>query len=116
MDKNVILERLMRGEDAEAIAKEFTDMLNEANREYAEKKEEVQMKEELQDIIDMFMDWLNKYYDIPFEKDVYADDVIELLDGLKGYVDALSAMKPMFDKTKANNYDEVLEFVKNMGW
>ena len=116
MDKNVILERLMRGEDAEAIAKEFTDMLNEANREYAEKKEEVQMKEELQDIIDMFMDWLNKYYDIPFEKDVRADEVIELLDGLKGYAAALSAMKPMFDKTKADNYDEVLEFVKNMGW
>ena len=38
MDKNVILERLMKGEDAEAIAKEFTDMLNEANKEYAEKK------------------------------------------------------------------------------
>ena len=116
MDKNVILERLMRGEDAEAIAKEFTDMLNEANREYTEKKEEVQMKEELQDIIDAFTEWLNMYYDIPFEREVRADEVIELIDGLKEYLNALSAMKPMLEKTKADNYDEVLEFVKNMGW
>jgi hypothetical protein len=116
MDKNVILERLMRGEDAEAIAKEFTDMLNEANREYTEKKEAVQMKEELQDIIDMFMEWLNRYYEIPSEREVRADEVIDLIDGLKGYLNALSAMKPMFEKTTADNYDEVLEFVKNMGW
>ena len=117
MDKNVILERLMRGEDAEAIAKEFTDMLNEANREYAEKKETVQMKEELQDIIDMFMEWLNRYYEIPSEKEVRADEVIELIDGLKGYLNALSAMKPMLEKTKADNYDEVLEeFLKGMKW
>ena len=117
MDKNVILERLMRGEDAEAIAKEFTDMLNEANKEYAEKKEKVQMKEELQDIIDMFMEWLNRYYEIPSEREVRADEVIDLIDGLKGYAAALSAMKPMLEKTKADNYDEVLEeFLKGMKW
>ena len=117
MDKNVILERLMRGEDAEAIAKEFTDMLNEANKEYAEKKEEVQMKEELQDIIDLFTEWLNKYYEIPCERELRADEVIDLIDGLKGYASALSAMKPMLEKTKADNYDEVLEeFLKGMKW
>ena len=117
MNKNDILDRLMRGEDAEAIAKEFTDMLNEANREYSEKKEEVQMKEELQNIIDMFMEWLNRYYDIPSEKDVCADDVIELLDGLKGYVDALSAMKPMFEKTTVAGHEQTIEdFIRNMGW
>jgi ClpP class serine protease len=117
MDKNVILERLMRGEDAEAIAKEFTDMLNEANREYAEKKEAVQMKEELQDIIDMFMEWLNRYYEIPSEREVCADEVIDLIDGLKEYAAALSAMQPILKKTTADNYDEVLEeFLKGMKW
>ena len=117
MDKNVILERLMRGEDAEAIAKEFTDMLNEANREYTEKKEAVQMKEELQDIIDMFTEWLNKYYEIPFKRELCANQVIEYIDGLKEYATALSAMKPMLEKTKADNYDEVLEeFLKGMKW
>lgn len=117
MDKNVILERLMRGEDAETIAKEFTDMLNEANREYSEKKEAVQMKEELQDIIDMFMEWLNRYYEIPSDKEVRADEVIELIDGLKGYAAALSTMKPMFEKTTAAGFDDTLEeFIKNMGW
>ena len=117
MDKNVILERLMRGEDAEAIAKEFTDMLNEANREYAEKKEAVQMKEELQDILDMFMEWLNRYYEIPSEREVRADEVIELIDGLKGYLNTLSAMKPMFEKTTAAGFDDTFEeFIKNMGW
>ena len=117
MDKNVILERLMRGEDAEAIAKEFTDMLNEANREYAEKKEEVQMKEELQDIIDAFIEWLNMYYDIPFEREVRADEVIDLIDGLKEYLNALSAMKPILEKTTAAGFDDTIEdFIKNMGW
>lgn len=118
MDKNVILERLMRGEDAEAIAKEFTDMLNEANKEYAEKKEEVQMKEELQDIIDMFMDWLDKYYEIPFERELRADQVIEYIDGLKEYAAVLSAMKPMLEKTRATTCsdDTIEEFIKNMGW
>ena len=117
MDKNVILERLMRGEDAEAIAKEFTDMLNEANREYAEKKEAVQMKEELQDIIDLFTEWLNKYYEIPCERELRADEVIDLIDGLNGYLNTLSAMKPMIEKTTAAGFDDTLEeFIKNMGW
>ena len=117
MNKNDILDRLMRGEDAEAIAKEFTDMLNEANREYSEKKEEVQMKEELQNIIDMFMEWLNRYYEIPFERELRADQVIDLIDELKEYVDTLSAMKPMFEKTMATCPDEKLEeFIKSMGW
>ena len=121
MDKNVILERLMKGENAEAIAKEFTDMLNEANKEYAEKKEEVQMKEELQDIIDMFVDWLNKYYEVPFKRELRADQVIDFIDSIKEYAAALSDLETLFAKTSASDPtfqpDKVLDdFLKSMKW
>ena len=117
MDKNTILERLMNGEDAQAIANEFADMLNAANKEYAEKREEVQMKEELQDILDMFVEWLDKYYEVPFERDLTADVVIEMLDSIKEYTDILSKMKPMLEKTTVSNPDKTLEdFLKVMKW
>jgi hypothetical protein len=118
MDKNVILERLMRGEDAEAIAKEFTDMLNEANKEYAEKKEEVQKKEELQGIIDLFIEWFNKYYEVPFDSSmVTADDVIEIIEGMEEMATAFTNMKPLLMKTSTTDPDKTIEnFLKNMKW
>lgn len=117
MDKKIIFDRLAKGEDPESIAKEFTDLLNEANKEYTKKKEEVQMMEELQDIIDMFIEWMCRYYNTTFNLDVRADQVIELIDGLKGYLNALSTVKPMLDKTTANDYDKIVEeFVKGMRW
>ena len=117
MNKNDILERLMKGEEAQTIADEFAKMLNEANKEYAEKREEVQMKEELQEILDMFVDWLDRFYEVPFERELTADVVIDVLDGIKEYTDILSKMKPMVDKTKAYNPDKTLEdFLKVMKW
>jgi hypothetical protein len=118
MIKNDILERLMKGEDAEAIAKEFTDMLNEANKEYAEKKEEVQKKEELQGIIDLFIEWFNKYYEVPFDRSmVTADDVIEIIEGMEEAATALANMKPFLMKTTTIDPDKTIEnFLKNMKW
>jgi hypothetical protein len=118
MIKNDILERLMKGEDAEAIAKEFTDMLNEANKEYAEKKEEVQKKEELQGIIDLFIEWFNKYYEVPFDGSmVTADDVIDIIEGVEEAATALANMKPLLMKTSTTDPDKTIEnFLKNMKW
>ena len=118
MIKNDILERLMKGEDAEAIAKEFTDMLNEANKEYAEKKEEVQKKEELQSVIDLFIEWLNKYYEVPFDRSkVTADDVIDIIEGAKEAVTAFTDMKPFLMKTTTIDPDKAIEeFLKHRGW
>ena len=118
MDKNTILERLMNGEDAQAIANEFADMLNAANKEYAEKREEVQMKEELQDILDMFVEWFNKYYEVPFDRSMLsADDVIELIEGAEEMTKAFVNMKPFLEKTSTINSDKTLEdFLKAMKW
>ena len=118
MIKNDILERLMKGEDPNKIAQEFTDALNSAIKEQEAKKEEVQKKEELQGIIDLFIEWLDKYYEVPFDRTVEADEVIELIEGAKEMVTALTDMKPFLMKTTTiEDPDKMLkEFLKHKGW
>ena len=117
MDKNDILERLMKGEDPNKIAQEFTDALNTAIKEQEEKQEEVQKKEELQGIIDLFVEWLDKYYEVPFDRTIEADEVIELIEGAKEMVTAFTDMKPFLMKTTTIDSDKMIEeFLKHRGW
>jgi lipoate-protein ligase A len=118
MIKNDILERLMKGEDPNKIAQEFTDALNAAIKEQEEKQEEVQKKEELQDIIDLFVEWFNKYYEVPFDRSkVTADDIIELIEGVEEAATALVNMKPLLMKTTTINPDKTIDdFLKSMKW
>ena len=118
MIKNDILARLMNGEDPNKIAQEFTDALNAAIKEQEEKKEEVQKKEELQGIIDLFIEWLNKYYEVPFDRLVTADEVIDVIEGAKEMATALTDMKPFLMKTTTiEDPDKMLkEFLKHKGW
>lgn len=118
MIKNDILERLMKGEDPNKIAQEFTDALNAALKEQEVKKEEVQKKEELQSVIDLFVEWLNKYYEVPFDRSaVTADDVIDIIEGAKGAVTAFTDMKPFLMKTSTIDSDKMIEeFLKHKGW
>ena len=118
MIKNDILERLMKGEDPNKIAQEFTDALNSAIKEQEAKKEEVQKKEELQGIIDLFIEWFNKYYEVPFDRSVVtADDVIELIEGAEEMTKAFVNMKPFLMKTSTIDSDKMIEeFLKHKGW
>ena len=119
MIKNDILERLMKGEDPNKIAQEFTDALNAALKEQEVKKEEIQKKEELQSVIDLFIEWLNKYYEVPFDRSmVTADDVIDIIEGAKEMTAALTDMKPFLMKTTTiEDPDKMLkEFLKHKGW
>jgi hypothetical protein len=112
--------------------------LNQANKAYAEQKaaeeaakkqNEAQKKEDLQEILDMFSAWMGEYYDI--EEDLPADQVIELIDSLKEYIDAFKNLETMFSvknatkpavkviksNTKPANADETINaFLKKMGW
>ena len=139
-----ILARLQNGEDAQTIANEMADMINKANKLYADEKaaEEAKKaaaekatlqkkKEELQEIIDLFCDWTCEYLGMTREDfgEITADQVIELIDSLNGYVEAVKSFEALIGGTKkpavapgrkivkAESADETInKFLKSMGW
>ena len=145
-DEKTILARLQNGEDAQTIADEMAAMINAANKAYADQKAaeeaakaaaakaEVQKKEELQAILDMFCDWFGTYYEMDVEElksELKADQVIELIDSLKEYIEAVKGLENMFSvknatkpavkviksNTKSKSADEqISDFLKKMGW
>lgn len=133
-DEKTILARLQNGENAQDIANEMAAMINAANKTYTDQKAaeeaakvEVQRKEELQEIIDLFIEWLETFYGVKVHEEVPADQVIELIDSLKEYVEAMKGLEAMFSvknapkviksNTKPTNADETInDFLKKMGW
>lgn len=135
-DEKTILARLQNGEDAQKIADEMAAALNQANRAYAnqkaaeeaaKKQNEVQKKKDLQEILDMFADWFKTYYGIEAKAELEADAVLELIDSLKEYVEALKSLESVFgmknapkiikSNTKPKSADEqISDFLNKMGW
>ena len=135
-DEKTILARLQNGEDAKTIADEMAAALNAANKTYVDqkakaeaeaKRSEIQKQEELQDILDLFADWFGNYYGIDtaeIKEELSAATVIELIDSLKEYIDAIKGLEAMIGKkpTKkivkpAATADETINsFLKQMGW
>ena len=141
-DEATILARLQNGEDAQTIANEMAAALNKVNKMHqdtlakqaaekaAAEKAEIQKKEELQDILDMFCDWFGTYYGMNTEEvkaELKADQVIELVDSLKEYIEAVKGLEAMFGAKpvakapvkkiiKPNDPDAVIgNFLKEMG-
>ena len=142
-DEKVILARLQNGEDAQTIANEMAAMINAANKTYTDQKAaeeaakaeaakaEVQKKEELQGILDLFIEWFGTHYDVDtkeIKSELKADQVIELIDSLKEYLEVLKGFESMFgvkkpavkvikSNTKPANADETIHaFLNQMGW
>ena len=138
-DEKVILTRLQNGEDVQTIANEMANLINKVNKTYtdqkaaeeaAKAKAETQKKEDLQEILDMFTDWFNAYYDIDTDGRLEADAVLELIDSIKEYVEALNDLESLFSvkksavkatknstKSKSKSSDEqISDFLKQMGW
>lgn len=145
-DEKTILARLQNGEDVQNIANEMAAMINAANKTYADQKAaeeaakaaaakvEVQKREELQAILDMFCDWFGTYYEMDvaeIKSELKADQVIELVDSLKEYIEAVKGLETMFSvknatkpavkviksNTKPANADETINaFLNKMGW
>ena len=133
-----ILARLQNGEDAQTIANEMAEMINKANKMYADevaKAEEAKRAEEqkqavqkqkiadLQDILDQFAAWFQEYYNIDAGDELKAESVMEIIDGIQEYVDALKGLemvigkKPAVKVTKKVSADDTInQFLKNMGW
>ena len=135
-DEKTILARLQNGEDAQKIADEMAAMINKANKAYADQKaaeeaarkqNEVQKKEDLQEILDLFADWLKIYYGVETKGELTAESVLELIDSIKEYLEALKDLESVFNmknapkiiksNTKPKSSDEKInDFLKQMGW
>ena len=140
-DEKVILARLQNGEDAQTIANEMAEMINKANKMYAdevakaeeakhaeEKKQAVQKQKmaDLQDILDQFAAWFQEYYNIDAGDELKADSIMEIIDGIQEYMDALKGLETMFttkpavkvikSNTKPSADDTINQFLKQMGW
>ena len=148
-DEKTILARLQNGEDAQTIANEMAAMINAANKTYTDQKAaeeaakaaaakaEVQKREELQSILDLFADWFGTYYEMDvteIKSELKADQVIELVDSLKEYIEAVKGLESMLgvkkakaavpvgtkiikSNTKPKSADEQInDFLKKMGW
>ena len=139
-DEKTILARLQNGEDAQKIADEMAAMINstiqtyndqKAAEEAAKAQTEVQKKEELQEILDLFADWFNAYYGIDAKGELNADQVLELIDSVQEYIKAMNDLSAVFGNrvakkpavetaaktVKTQSADETLnDFLKNMGW
>ena len=138
-DEKVILTRLQNGEDVQTIANEMANLINKVNKTYtdqkaaeeaAKAKAETQKKEDLQEILDMFTDWFNAYYGIDTDGRLEADVVLELIDSIKEYIEALNDLESLFSikksavkatksntKPKSKSSDEqISDFLKQMGW
>ena len=140
-DEKVILARLQNGEDAQTIANEMAEMINKANKMYAdevakaeeakraeEKKQAVQKQKvaDLQDILDQFAAWFQEYYNINAGDELKAESVMEIIDGIQEYMDALKGLemvigkKPVTKVIKSNTRpsadDTINQFLKQMGW
>ena len=138
-DEKTILARLQNGEDAQKIADEMAASLNKVNKMYEDQKAaeeaakaeaakaEVQKREDLQEILNMFADWFKINYGIEANAELEADAVLELIDSVKEYVEALKGLESMFgvkkpavkvikSNTKPNVDDTINQFLKDMGW
>lgn len=137
-DEATILARLQNGEDAQKIADEMAAALNKVNKIYSDqkakeeaeraaaKRAESQKKEDLQEIIDLFMEWLSTYYGVDTQTELTADQVLELIDSIFEYVEAMKGLESMFAKkapvkviksnTKPNADETINQFLNKMGW
>lgn len=126
-----ILKRLMNGESADAIAKEFTDALNNAMQEMEAQKEAEHQKEQklmdTQNLIDVVIDYIKKYYpevvaDVK-SFDLSAEELIEALDESlpkvvelnKAVIELDKLLTPVAKKPAADAEDSILRFLKLNG-
>ena len=140
-DEKTILARLQNGEDAQKIADEMAAMINKANKMYAdevakaeeatraeEKKQAIQKQKtaDLQDILDQFAAWFQEYYNIDAGDELKAESIMEIIDGIQEYMDALKGLEMVIGKkpavkviksnTKPSADDTINQVLKQMGW
>lgn len=105
MTKNDIIARLQKGEDIDAIAAEFTNLLNDAQREYAAKYKKKTAAEELAVAFNIFLE--SYYPNLTKNAPVTSDELIELFDALSELVGTLGDLTSVFKpKTKSKSKED----------
>ena len=125
-NKETVLARLRNGEDAQVIANEMAELVNEAIKEVQEqkKKEEAALREkekaaELNTIVEDFGKWLIKHYEIDEPLGLIdTKEIIETIDELVKNLKALAALDKKIPVKKApvKKEDPLEDFIKQMGW
>lgn len=125
-NKEMVLARLRNGEDAQVIANEMAELVNEAIKEVQEqkKKEEAALREkekvaELNAIVEDFGKWLVKHYEIEEPLNyVNTKELIDAIDELVKSLKALAALDKKIPVKKAPVKKEgtLEDFIKQMGW
>ena len=125
-NKETVLARLRNGEDAQVIANEMAELVNEAIKEVQEqkKKEEAALREkekvaELNTIVEDFGKWLIKHYEIDEPLGLIdTKEIIETIDELVKNLKALAALDKKIPVKKAPVKIEgsLEDFIKQMGW
>ena len=125
-NKETVLARLRNGEDAQVIANEMAELVNEAIKEVQEqkKKEEAALREkekvaELNAIVEDFGKWLIKHYEIDEPLGLIdTKEIIETIDELVKNLKALAALDKKIPVKKASVKKEgsLEDFIKQMGW
>lgn len=111
INTNDILARLQKGESVEAIATEFTKMLNDAEKQYNQKS---QKREDFKKTVDGFLDFCKKYYPdnaLVQEKTEFQDaDYDNMLKEIDSYLAAGEALMGTIKAIgeKSDDIDSVL--------
>lgn len=124
-NKETVLARLRNGEDAQVIANEMAELVNEAIKEVQEqkKKEEAALREkekvaELDVIVEDFGKWLIKHYEVdePLNQ-INTVEIIETIDELVKNLKLLADLdKKLSVKKVPAKKDSLEDFIKQMGW
>ena len=118
MNSNEILARLREGENIDSIAKELTEALNAAKRDYEEEQASAKRKaenkrrdaQEICDVVNAFM--ANYYSDVPNNEPIDADTFIALVDSIASVFRSVKKVEekvsPVVKKTK-DDFDDAIE-------
>ena len=120
-NKETVLTRLRNGEDAQVIANEMAELVNEAIKEVQEqkKKEEAALREkekvaELNAIVEDFGKWLIKHYEI--DEPLGHIDTKEIIETIDELVKNLKALAALDKKIPVKKEGTLEDFIKQMGW
>ena len=107
VNSNDLLARLANGESADALAKEFTDALNAAQKEYETKSKDEEKLADFSVAIDAMLKYFKKWYpDLTDWNQVIADEgeLKDMLEGVESLVElavSVRELSQMMPKTQS---------------
>lgn len=98
VNSNDLLARLANGESADALAKEFTDALNAAQKEYETKSKDEEKLADFSVAVDAMLGYFKKWYpDLTDWDQVVADeaDLKDMIEGVESLVELVVSVREL---------------------